>query len=70
MDADLLGREVDWIEFWKGPDPSKRKRNPKLRGEYPSVSAEVKPKAMDLEDGRPARPHQKKKAARVAAVRN
>jgi len=47
MDADLLGREIDWIEFWKGPDPSKRKRNPKLRGEYPSVSAEVKLEGLD-----------------------
>src|SRR6266404_8515890 len=46
MDADLLGREIDWIQIWKGSDPRKRKRNPQLRGEYPSVTTEVKPKAI------------------------
>jgi hypothetical protein len=82
MDADLLGREIDWIQIWKGSDPSKRKRNPQLRGEYPSVTTEVKPKAMPKAIRRPwiaeghgsedaGRPSSiKEKAARVAAFRN
>src|SRR5712675_1408395 len=69
MDADLLGREIDWIQIWKGSYPSKRKRNPQLRGEYPSVTTEVKPKAMDWKT-RDAVLQQKEKAARVAAFKN
>src|SRR3982074_3605410 len=67
MDADLLGREIDWIQIWKGSDPSKRKRNPQLRGEYPSVTTEVKPNARDWRTAGPPVLHHKEKAARVAA---
>jgi hypothetical protein len=70
MDADLLGREIDWIQIWKGSDPSKRKRNPQLRGEYPSVTTEVKPNARDWRTAGPPVLHHKEKAARVAAFRN
>jgi hypothetical protein len=62
MDADLLGREIQWIEFLgKGLAPACEKQNPKLRGEYLTAHREVKLAGTGIEGRASARPPAKEK---------